>query len=54
MTKEEAIAALAQITHGDQEEAHSEADSILLRYVEPEVAQAWRDVSERCGGFWYA
>ena len=55
--RERALTTLAEITGGDPEVAHSEADGAILKYlreVAPEIAEAWEDVDDRCGGFWYA
>lgn len=58
MTKEEAIEQLKQTSDCDQEMAHSDADEIILQYLREngaaEVADAWEESNNRCGGFWYA
>ena len=58
MTLEQAVEALNNIKAGDQEMAHSEADDIILKFLtwngDAKVANAWLDVYERVGGFWYA
>ena len=59
MTKEEAVKELTQIASeqaGDQEMAHSEADEVLLDYLDenaPEVSEAFR-AARSAVGFWYA
>jgi len=58
MTKGEAIELLNNISIGDTEATHIEADQILLQFLSEngfiEVARAWSKASDRCGGFWYA
>ncbi len=58
MTEDEAIQKLDAIEGGDQENAHGEADDVLLAFLKANgfmrLAQAWHDVDDRCGGFWYA
>jgi hypothetical protein len=52
------VAELDAIQPGDPEEAHSDADAILLRALRrlggDDVASAWERVADRVGGFWYA
>ena len=41
----------------DAESQHYAADEILVRarrHVFPQVAEAYLDAKQRCGGFWYA
>ncbi len=47
-----AITRLNSIDHGDPEEAHSEADEIILSLVSIEVAAAYQALVERCA--WWA
>lgn len=48
----DAVDALNAIDDYDPEEAHSEADKILLELVPPEVREAYAALQERCG--WWA
>ena len=64
MTERECIDALDKLTRidsprgWDKERDHSEADQILLGWLDANghkaIADAWRRADERCGGFWYA
>jgi hypothetical protein len=54
MTAEEAVAAFDAMPAGDAEGNHGEADSILLRVVPPEVAEAYHRAEWRDAGWWYA
>lgn len=54
MTVEMAVAALQAIGGGDPEGAHAEADLIVLRAVDPAVAEAYEKLVERAGAWWYA
>ena len=52
------IAKLGALGSYDNEAIHPEADDGLLEFLAAigyeDVADAWRDASKRCGGFWYA
>lgn len=62
MTVEEAIAALDSIQpdadpqeqNGIPEDAHVEADRIILDFAGPAVAAAYHRVVKRLGAWWYA
>lgn len=54
LTPEEAVAALDAIQPGDAEANHGEAESILLRVVPVEVAEAYGRAEDRDRGWWYA
>jgi len=57
MSPEEAIANLQQLDDGDIEQAHEEADQILLDVLRSngfaEVADAWDAAADRIS-FWYS
>lgn len=57
MTPQEAIEKLTAFQDGDPEQAHGDADDILLAVLRSnglsEVADAWDACRERVG-FWYA
>lgn len=57
MTPDQAITLLESIDLDDAEQAHIEADRLLLQFLEThghlEVANAYRRVREQAG-FWYA
>ena len=57
MTKEEAVRQLNEISIGDPEFAHHQADAVLLLFLKEngfeDIADAWRDADDRAG-FWYA
>lgn len=54
----EYVRAFKSISADDEEAAHYDADRLLLRFLAGvglgEIAEAWEDVEERAGGFWYA
>lgn len=58
MKKTDAIAQLSKISCGDIEQAHIDADAILLIFLEDnghqDLTNAFKEVNARCGGFWYA
>lgn len=54
LTPEEAIARLDALTSGDPEANHQSADTILLRTVPQEVADAWLRAEDRDKEWWYA
>lgn len=66
MTRDEVIRDLNAIgprtfngnEYWDREIAHVEADEFILKFLEDngyaDVAEAWKGVADRCGGFWYA
>ena len=53
-TRTEAIAALDAIVGDDPEEAHSDADRILLTAVPAEVREAYDRVVDRADAWWFA
>lgn len=55
MDKEEALQKLYELSQSsDTEEAHIEADGILLEMVATEIKSAYEDLVKSQGGFWYA
>lgn len=54
----EAITKLNNIEVGDTETSHCLADNILLDFLKDngytKLAEAWEDLNNREGGFWYA
>jgi len=54
----DAVTAMYDVHPGDTEMAHGEAEDILLEYLRAsgakELADAWDDLIEAVGGFWYA
>lgn len=54
MTEDEAVAKLDAIGTDSKEDAHIDADRILIAFVPPIVREAYINVIERAGGFWYA
>jgi hypothetical protein len=54
MTNDEAVEALGNIEGGDAENAHCEADEILLKFLYAngfeDVADAWNDVEHEAAG----
>lgn len=55
MTEQEVIQALNEIKEGsDQEQAHGEADELILKFAPPAVRDAYEAACLRVGGFWYA
>lgn len=50
----EAVAKLDAIGGGDPEDAHSEADGILLSVVPADVRAAYERLVERSEGWWFA
>ncbi len=58
MNREKAVELLKNIDCTDIEQAHIDADDILLEFLEhnefKDVEEAYRDVEANCNGFWYA
>jgi hypothetical protein len=59
MTQDEAVAKLRSYgANADQEQAHGDADGVLLAVLRANgfavIADEWEALSERVGGFWYA
>jgi hypothetical protein len=59
MTPTEAIKALDRLCpptqrYRDIEQAHIDADAVLLELVPPKVRDAYNRVVERAGDWWYA
>lgn len=59
MTEQEAIAALKLTGESmDKEQAHQDADSVLLNFLADDgyddIANAFIAADDNCGGFWYA
>ena len=59
MTQDEAVAKLRSYgANADQEQAHGDADGVLLAVLRDNGlgagADEWEALSERVGGFWYA
>lgn len=57
MNKAQTIKALHEIAErcrGDEEEAHIEADAVLLAAASPDVREAYEAVKVAAGGWWYA
>lgn len=57
MNADQAITLLASIDLNDAEQAHIEADEVLLRFLDTnghlDIAEAYRRVREHTVGFWY-
>lgn len=57
MNADQAITLLASIDLNDAEQAHIEADEVLLRFLDTnghlDIAEAYRRVREHAAGFWY-
>ena len=54
MSIEDAVAALDAINTADPEEAHCDADRVLLEFVPVEVQEAYARAVQRAGDWWYA
>lgn len=53
MTEQEAVERLNTLTKSDPEQAHLDADGILLEFAPPAVREAWLAANGRID-FWYA
>lgn len=54
MTEDEAVSAFDALNTDDPEQAHIDADGILLAAASPAVREAWERARDRARGFWYA
>ena len=58
MTKDDAVKALQDLSDEDQQTAHEKADKVLLAFLKAnghqDVADAYENLRDYLGGFWYA